>query len=143
MKSSTTSSMRTFRTPEDEELPTSHIPKKNKKRRRYIKLIPWLLILILIIVSVFLWYEYSQAKQKLNTTSVSYNQQLTLQLSRLIQIPNTKPVILTLKNANNVKKIAFYSSAKNGDIVFEWTKDNEYILYRPSTNKIINIIHPY
>ncbi len=136
------SSMRTFKTVDEVE-PTEKVKSKKSKKqfkniRPFIKL-PWILVVVLLIASLFLWQQYNQAKNKINTPSTVYNNQIESKLSSLIVLPNENPTVLTVKNSVSLKNIQFFSNSKNGDVLLIYPKAAEAILYRSTTDKIINI----
>lgn len=61
-------------------------------------------------------------------------------LGKLIELPEGEtPTIATISDLTKLKDQAFFSQAQNGDILFAYTTAMKAILYRPSTNKIINV----
>lgn len=80
-----------------------------------------------------------------NKTSTSTPEGLIAAVGKHINIPEDE--IPTIATVSDVKKLAdqpFFSSAKNGDKVLVYKKNKKAILYRPETDKIINlsIINP-
>jgi len=49
------------------------------------------------------------------------------------------PTIATISDKEKLKGQVFFDAAENGDILFAYTTAMKAILYRPSTNKIINV----
>ena len=49
------------------------------------------------------------------------------------------PTVATISDKEKLAGQTFFARAENGDILFAYTTAMEAILYRPSTNKIINV----
>jgi len=61
-------------------------------------------------------------------------------LKKLMEIPaDEEPTIATVADASKLKDQAFFAKSQNGDKVIVFTKAKKAILYRPSTNKIIDV----
>jgi hypothetical protein len=118
---------------------TSKTPKPPKSRRFISKKsLPWLLVCLLLLVSVFLFLQYRQAQD--NMTVTEQNSKYQKQLGKLILLPtNESPTIATVKDAGKLSKQVFFKDAKNGDKLFVYSKSRKAILYRPSSNMIINV----
>lgn len=65
---------------------------------------------------------------------------LVAKVGKLIDLPTDEsPTIATVSDAEKLKAQAFFIKSQNGDRVLFYTKAKKAILYRPSTNKIIDI----
>ncbi len=127
----------------------------SKKRGNMIKrqkqMILWLIIVILFIAAIgtaayyVKRYRDSQAQvKKLSANSQQaaqdQNQQLINAVGKLTPLPaNETPTIATVTDITKLKDQPFFANAKNGDKVLIYTQAKEAYLYRPSTNKLINI----
>ena len=102
-------------------------------------MVPWLLIVVLLLVSSFLLWQYHDARNQLSTTQQETKN--VNQIRKLLLLPGDEnPVTYaTVKNAKALSQLVFYQHAENGDVVFYFAREHYLILYRPSTNMIINI----
>lgn len=101
----------------------------------------WLIVVLLLLVSIFLFVQYHDAKQKLQSNDVAKtNQQMLSKLEKVVVLPaNETPTFATVKDVTALKKqSSFFNSAKNGDKLIVYSKENKALLYRPSTNVIVN-----
>ncbi|MBC7546801.1 hypothetical protein H7171_03590 [Candidatus Saccharibacteria bacterium] len=144
MRSTSTSSTRTYMPPTDPVEP----PKTPKRKLKLPqpktvvskKQLPWVLLAILALVSIFLFVQYEQAKSKLQNNGQQYYAAQTVRLGKLILLPtNEVPTIVTVKDVAKLQGQKFYVQAKDGDITFVYSQQQKAILYRPSANLIINV----
>lgn len=89
-------------------------------------------------------YQDSQAEVKRlsNPTEAAKDEQQKLisRVSQLVQLPQGEtPTVATVTDASKLKDQVFFAKAQNGDKVLIYTEAKQAIMYRPSTNKIINI----
>jgi len=117
----------------------------NKKTQKKAtgKISKWILIVITIASLAYAGYSSYQLKkikdpvfqQKLLDQQTK---KITNAVGKLIQLPEGTPQIATVSDVETLKKAQpFFENAQNGDQVLVFTK--EAILYRPSSNKIINV----
>ncbi|MFZ1074751.1 MAG: hypothetical protein WAN50_00025 [Minisyncoccia bacterium] len=66
--------------------------------------------------------------------------QILANVGKLIQLPNETPTMATIKDAGSAKRgQPFLVNAENGDILIVYQNPPEALLYRPSTDKLINV----
>ena len=134
--------------------PVQAAPPPKKRRdmmKRQKQMILWLIIAILFIAAIgtaayyIKRYHDSQTQvKKLSANSQQaaqdQNQQLISAVGKLTPLPtNETPTIATVTDITKLKDQPFFANAKNGDKVLIYTQAKEAYLYRPSTNKLINI----
>lgn len=62
------------------------------------------------------------------------------EVGKLIVLPqNEQPQIATVSDVNKLKNQAFFSQAKNGDMVLIYTKAQKAILYDPIQKKVVEV----
>lgn len=61
-------------------------------------------------------------------------------VAQLADVPaDESPTVATVNDASKLQSQAFFKNAKNGDKVLIFTKAKKAYLYRPSTNKLIEV----
>lgn len=141
---SITNSTRTFMKPpskkEGSKPPRRKIPFPKLKGLS----LPWLLVIVLIGFALFMLVQYREATRKLQSPSpAAVTQQandVIDKVSKLVVVPaNETPTVVNVSNVEKLKDQAFFAKAKDGDKVVVYAKQKQAILYRPSTNQIVNI----
>ena len=128
------------------EVQTTHSkPSKSKKNAK----IGVILLVILAIIGIggYMTYNYIQ-DQNAKIERLSDPQQAAKEeaakvkdlVAALADVPaDETPTIATVNDATKLKSQAFFKNAQNGDKVLIFTKEKKAYLYRPSTNKIIEV----
>jgi hypothetical protein len=123
-----------------------------EENKEYIKLIKKfgakrLFIIFLLVVAlagVFGSYYFYNKYKSLNTDATAQakkeTDRLVSLLGKLMELPaGETPTIATISDKDKLKDQSFFAQAQNGDILFAYTTSMKAILYRPSSNKIINV----
>ncbi len=121
----------------------SIIRRKNKR----IRLLYVVIALILVIfggLSFVGYTKYNNLKKenkRLSNPEESAKQEtqkLKDSVAALVDLPTgEEPTIATVTDLNKLKNQPFFAKAQNGDKVLIYAKAKKAILYRPSTNKVI------
>jgi hypothetical protein len=128
--------------------PVVKVAPKRKKSNKPSPLVAGLLVLLLITLGSTLYYmnRYNNAQVRIakltNPADVSKaeQQKLIAEISVLTPLPTGEaPTFAEVVDSTKLASQPFFASAQNGDKVLIYTKAKKAILYRPSTNKIINI----
>jgi hypothetical protein len=110
-----------------------------------------LMILILLIIAAgtiaFYVHRYNNSQTELTKlknnpqiVAQNENQSLISSIGKLTPLPKDEsPTIATVTDITKLKDQPFFANAQNGDKVLIYTTAKKAFLYRPSTNKIINI----
>lgn len=96
------------------------------------------LLLVMICASLLLFVKYKHAA---NNNPVNQQQQLTKQLSQLIEMPPDQPVISTVLDRSKLTNQVLASRAHNGDILFIFPQSKRLILYRPADKKVVDMLN--
>lgn len=88
--------------------------------------------------------QYREATRKLQSpypaAATQQANDVIDKVSKLVVVPaNETPTVVNVSNVEKLKDQAFFAKAKDGDKVVVYAKQKQAILYRPSTNQIVNI----
>lgn len=104
------------------------------------------LILLLFGGLIFLGLSYKNSQDEVKRLSnpaqaaKQENKELVITVSKLVELPSKEePTIATVKDVSKLQNQSFFKNAKNGDKVLIFTQAKKAILYRPSTNKVIEV----
>lgn len=114
-------------------MPTMALPSANRQR---------LIIIVLAALTVFFFLQYRAADKKLHPAAQNAKQVTSLvgKVSKLAIVPTDEtPSVATVKDVAKLKGQTFFALAQDGDKVLVYNKNKRAILYRPSTNQIVNI----
>lgn len=90
--------------------------------------------------SYYFYAKYNSLKSNPNLEVQKETEKVVSTLGKLMELPKDEvPTIATISDKEKLKDQAFFSTAENGDVLFAYTTAMKAILYRPSTNKIINV----
>jgi hypothetical protein len=104
------------------------------------------LFIVAIGTAAYYVHRYNDSQKqvkKLSNPTVAAQQeqtQLITKIGALTDLPkNETPTVATVTDITKLQDQPFFANAQNGDKVLIYTKAKKAYLYRPSTNKIINI----
>ena len=113
-----------------------------KQSRKFTKII--LLLISYVIVALIVWkvtirmqnspaYQQQQAQKQLDS--------IVKKVGQLVVLPQSEtPQVAVIQDADALKKSQdFFMDAQNGDKILVYTQAHKAIIYRESTNKIVNI----
>ena len=90
--------------------------------------------------SVYFYKRYTALKANPNAEAQKESAALLEALGKHIELPKDEtPSVVTIVDKTKLADQAFFKNAENGDVLFAYVTTKEAILYRPSTNKIIQV----
>ena len=117
-----------------------------RRRRNNRRMLASLIVLLLIVGLVYFAYKYHQEQNKVNklsdpkTASAVQTTDLVNRVGKLVELPTGQsPTIATVTDISKLQGQAFFANAQNGDKVLIYTQAKKAVLYRPSSNKVIEI----
>lgn len=112
---------------------------------------PRVLVVISIILSLgaagFFAREYQRSqveirnlKEDPRSLASEETKRLVEKVGKLIELPEGEtPTVATVTDAEKLQNQLFFATTQNGDKVLIYTQAKKALLYRPATNKIINV----
>lgn len=103
------------------------------------------LVLIILVAAAVSWYfymEYQKAQALLKNPSSALAQkdkEIIAKVGKLIELPSEQPTLAEVSDKSKLANQAFFANAENGDKVLIFSHAKKAILYRPATNKIIEV----
>lgn len=104
----------------------------------------WLILLVCFTIGIaiagsILSYKYHILSTKPEEAQTLQTNILLKKVSNLVLLPQDSPTIAEITDISKLNQQTFFSRAENQDLLLIYTKDNITVLYRPSSNKVINI----
>lgn len=130
---------------EEIKVPEMNLKTKNKTFRnigpkKLASIIIILIALFGIYGSLHYYNKYKALTTDPNIEAKKETDRLVSILGKIIELPKDEtPTVATISDKDKLKEQTFFTQAENGDILFAYTTSMKAILYRPSTNKIINV----
>lgn len=116
-----------------------------KAKSRYFRInklsvVTLILFVIAAATAIYFYVQYNHIKNNPNSIAIAQTSQVVREVGKLMNLPaNEIPTIATVNNKAKLANQPFFKNAQNGDKLLIYTNAKEAILYRPSTNKIINV----
>lgn len=116
--------------------------KTSSRVRSYIKRKWWKLLVGVVVVGVIggLTYGYLGARNDLMNEATKGQHEaskLAEKIGDFIQLPNEEATLAVVKDVDKLRAQEFFKSAENDDKVLIFPKSGRALLYRPSTDKVI------
>jgi hypothetical protein len=100
-------------------------------------------VLLVVLGGVTYYFVQYQYQQNLllnpNKAAVEDTKKTLAMVSKFMVLPKEQPTIATVVDKRQLSNQPFFKDAENGDKVLIYLKEKEAIIYRPSTNKIIQV----
>jgi len=116
---------------------------KLPSKKILISLIAILLIAAAVAPSYYFYNQYQKSQQLLKNPTEAAKEEvnaLVAKVGQLLELPQgEEPTVATVSDKNKLKDQAFFAKSENGDKVLIYTNAKKAILYRPSTNKVIDV----
>ena len=122
-----------------------HAHKSGGSKRRPLGL--WIALIVTAAVAVgsaatavVFIVKYNNLKKDPNISAQNTKQRIVDNVSKLYDVPQEEPTLAKVTEAEKIKKQQeFFKNAQNGDYILVWPNAKLGLLYRESTNKVINV----
>lgn len=112
--------------------------KSHKKGRRTVAKVLVLIVLVAAIgLCVVLFLKYREA---VDTNPKNVEQKTVETVSKLVEVPEEKPTVVTVQDAAKLSNPELASRAKDGDRLLVYAESRRVVMYRPSNGKIVDIL---
>lgn len=125
---------------------TDKAKEKRRAARRRRRRITFGLFVVMAAALAFLGTQYQSLREENarladpQAAAEADSVELLNKVSQLIDLPTDEsPTIATVVDASKLNSQEFFSKAENGDRVIIYATAKKAILYRPSTNKIVEV----
>ncbi len=109
------------------------LPKPTRNRRVFIA---YMVVIALFAIPVA---AYSMKPETPKDVAQAEIDSITEKVALLMDIPSEVPTIASISDASKLRGQAFFAKAQNGDKVLIFNAAQKAVLYRPATNKIIEV----
>ncbi len=109
------------------------LPKPTRNRRVFIA---YLVVIALFVIPIA---AYSMKPESASYLAQKEIDTITEKVGLLMDIPAETPTIASISDASKLRGQAFFAKAQNDDKVLIFNAAQKAVLYRPSTNKIIEV----
>lgn len=112
--------------------------KKNNKHKALI-LLMFLVVILALCLSGYFYYKLQSLEN--NIDNKQETKDLLSKVAKLYLIPTgEEPTIATVSDPEALRNKSFFTQSQKGDKVLIFIKAGKAVLYRPSINKIIEIV---
>jgi len=115
---------------------------RRERRKKWLKIFLMVFIFLLILSLVgtagYFYYKYKKASQ--TNPAENESQIYVNKISQFALLPDEEPTLATVADREKLKDQPFFASAQNGDKVLLFPQAKKAILYRPSENKLVEMM---
>jgi len=142
MAKKSTAEIKNSPTPEIEilEVKTEAVIQKNPEVKKFLVIVFAIVAILGLFGSFYFFSKYQALKTNPDLEAQKETKMLISALGELMELPTGEvPTIATISDKEKLKDQPFFKTAENGDKLFAYNTAMIAILYRPSSNKIINV----
>lgn len=110
-------------------------PKKRLSRAHIIILLLSFICAASIGAGAFFYLQLTQAQAKINEKDDTVKR-----VAALVEMPNEQPSVMTVADKSKLQNQQLAGKLNDGDILLVFTQNRKLFIYRPSTNKIVDML---
>lgn len=92
-----------------------------------------------VIAAGYFFWQYNNLKANPNSVAEQKTDNLVTKVSKLYALPKETPTVAEISDKEKLKDQSFFDNAQNGDYLLLFTNAKQAIIYRESTNQLINV----
>ena len=109
-------------------------------QKKYILYAVYAIVLIAAVAFGGLQYkQYHDLKKNPNKAQQSEVTRVTNEVGKLYKLPNETPTLATVQDISKLKSQPFFQNAQNGDKLLIYQGARQAIIYRESSNQMVNV----
>jgi len=97
------------------------------------------LVVVLLVLGGYFFTQYHHLQNSPQQQAQANSNKVIREVGKIYQLPSGQPTVAQIKDINKLAGQAFFKSAQNGDYVLIYTSQKIAIIYRQSTNQIVNV----
>lgn len=108
-------------------------------KKRILIVVGCIVFAVAIGMAIFFYWQYSMIKSNPDSVSQQKTNHVVEQVSKIYALPSEKPTVADITDKDKLKDQAFFKDAENGDHLLIFADTKLAIIYRESSNKLINV----
>lgn len=124
---------------EEEKKTETDITKSGNLAKKIGFLVVVVVFLGLLGTSVYFYLKYRKAVTNPNVAMQDEVKDISEKIGKFMELPAEIPTVATVSDKEKLQGQAFFANAQNGDRVLIYSKSQKAILWRPTTNKVIEV----
>lgn len=115
---------------------------KKSNNKKVIVVLAILLIVVALIPAIYFGSKYQKNQSLLKNPDKAKTdeaQSLVVAVGKLVKLPAETPAIATVSDISKLQGQTLFRNAQNGDKVLIFAQAKKAVVYRPSTNQVIDI----
>jgi uncharacterized protein YpmB len=103
----------------------------------------WITIIVIVVLAAFgliMAGVYKNQMAQKQQKRVADEQAVVDKISKLLRLPNETPIFMTVYNEKDFQNNDLFRAVKTGDKVLVYLNSKQAIIYRPSTNQVIEVL---
>jgi hypothetical protein len=129
------------RRPMPASTPVNSPPPKKKTNKKFFVIIAGIIIGGLLFSTYYFWQKYRKILKNPNIVAQEEVKGITEKIQKFMDLPEGEtPDLAKVSNKEKLEGQPFFQKSQNGDVVLIYLKAKRAILYRPSTNRVIDMV---
>src|SRR5262245_22767820 len=112
----------------------------NLPKRKALHKMPIVLTLLLLAAAASSAYFFHQYREAVADNPGAQQRTITQKVGSLVITPKEQAQLATVKDASRLTSSALASRTQNGDILLVYGKSGRIIIYRPSLQKVVDML---